>query len=111
MPACASVASGPAPADHSDTPQWLQQAFPAAQITAVTYYTSPQHEQEGQKRLKGAELIFEAVQDITALRLDIQNTLIDSLTKRNHPEGNCVQVEHTLRAKKNIFKVLVVCVN
>jgi hypothetical protein len=108
--ACASMTPSPAPVDHGDAPLWLQQAFPAAQIAAVTYYAPPQNEAEEQKLLKGAELVFEETPDAAVLRQDIQNTLIDYLTQHNHPEGNCVQVEHTLRAKKDIFKVLVVCV-
>ena len=88
--ACASVTPAPNPTDSPDA--LLSEA---AQ----------------KKRLKGVELRFEGeVQDVAALRQEIQNTLIDVLTQNNHPEGNCVQVEHSLRVNIHVFKVLVVCV-
>lgn len=112
--ACASTTPAPRPTDAPDAPVWLKQTFPTAQFAAVTYTDSPDvslSEHEQKKRLKGAELVFEGeMQDVAALRQEIQNTLMDVLTQNNHPEGNCVQVEHSLRANKHVFKVLVVCV-
>ena len=112
--ACASVTPAPNPTDSPDALPWLKQVFPTAQFAAVTYAASPDallSEAAQKKRLKGVELRFEGeVQDVAALRQEIQNTLIDVLTQNNHPEGNCVQVEHSLRVNIHVFKVLVVCV-
>lgn len=99
------MGSSPTPADHMDSPLWLQQSFSGAQIASLVYYDS---QYPGQ--IKAFELVFDEVIDPSKLRVEIQTTLIEQFRKENHPEGNCVQVEHTLRAKKNIFKVLVVCV-
>lgn len=101
---CASLSSSLSPVDSAEVPLWLQGSFPSAQIVSLRY------ESHNPQQIKQFELIFDEVADVFAQRQEIQRTLIEQLTNKNHPEGNCVQVEHILRAKKNVFKVLVVCV-
>lgn len=84
---------------------WLQASFPKAQITHLRYHPSDP------EQIKSFELVFDTVaDDIPTQRRQIQAVFIEKLTQKNHPEGSCVQVEHVLRAKKSIFKVLVACV-
>lgn len=84
-------------------PPKLEVQFPDAKVQGVLY--ERQH-------LRQLELLYpRSVTEPETLRLQIQSFLIDELTQKEHPEGNCVQVEHVLRAQKSVFKVLVVCVN